>query len=54
MVAEGIFPPGAIMRPEVYKVIVKWWKHFNYPFCHEKYLKEREKELEVDLAHMEI
>ncbi|KPJ67124.1 MAG: sulfate adenylyltransferase [Syntrophobacter sp. DG_60] len=54
MVSEGVFPPGVIMRPEVYKVIVKWWKHFGYPFCHEEYLKEKEKTLEVDVPHMEI
>jgi sulfate adenylyltransferase len=54
MVSEGVFPPGVIFRPEVYKVAVKWWKHFNYPFVTPKYLKEREKELEIDLAHMDI
>jgi len=54
MVAEGIFPPGVIFRPEVYKVVVKWWKHFGYPFCNEKYVKEKEKNLEVDLPDMDI
>jgi len=52
MVAEGVQPPKIIMRPEVYKVIVKWWKHFNYPFCNEKYVINKEKELEVDLKDL--
>ncbi|MBU4185262.1 MAG: sulfate adenylyltransferase [Proteobacteria bacterium] len=54
MVAEGIFPPKVIFRPEVYKVIVKWWKEFNYPFCNAKYVKEKELRLEVDLPDMDI
>ena len=54
MVAEGVFPPKVIFRPEVYKVIVKWWKKFGYPFCNEEYVKRKEQELEVDLPHMEI
>lgn len=54
MVAEGVFPPEVIFRPEVYKVIVKWWKKFGYPFCNPKYVKEKEERLEVDLPHMEI
>ncbi|NPA48379.1 MAG: sulfate adenylyltransferase [Thermodesulfobacteria bacterium] len=52
MVAEGVQPPSIIMRPEVYKVIVKWWKHFGYPFCNEKYVVNKEKELEVDLEDL--
>jgi len=35
-------------------VIVKWWKEFGYPFCNEKYVKEKEERLEVDLPHMEV
>lgn len=54
MVAEGVFPPKVIMRPEVYKTIVKWWKELGMPFCNDKYLKEKEENLEVDLPHMEI
>jgi len=54
MVAEGIFPPKVIFRPEVYKVIVKWWKEFDFPFCNEKYVKEKEVRLEVDLPDMDI
>jgi sulfate adenylyltransferase len=54
MVAEGIFPPKVIFRPEVYKVIVKWWDKFGYPFCNEKYVKEKEITLEVDLPDMDV
>jgi sulfate adenylyltransferase len=54
LLAEGVFPPTVIMRPEVYKVVVKWWKEFGYPFNNKKYLAEREKELEVDLPPMEL
>lgn len=54
MVSEGVFPPPVIFRPEVYKVAVKWWKQYGYPFVTPKYLKEREKELEVDLPDMDI
>nr|WP_244147496.1 sulfate adenylyltransferase [Thermosulfurimonas dismutans] len=52
MVAEGVQPPSIIMRPEVYKVVVKWWKKFGYPFCNEKYVINKEKELEVDLEDL--
>ena len=52
MVAQGVQPPAIIMRPEVFKVVVKWWKHFNYPFCNEKYVINKEKELEVDLKDL--
>jgi sulfate adenylyltransferase len=54
MVAEGIFPPKVIFRPEVYKVIVKWWDKFGYPFCNAKYVKEKEVRLEVDLPDMDV
>ncbi|WP_334111200.1 sulfate adenylyltransferase [Thermodesulfitimonas autotrophica] len=54
MVSEGVFPPPVIFRPEVYKVAVKWWKVFGYPFVTPKYLIAREKELEVDLPHMDV
>lgn len=54
MVSEGVFPPSVIFRPEVYKIVVKWWKEFGYPFVTPKYLKEREKELEIELADMEV
>lgn len=54
LLAEGIFPPSVIMRREVYQIVVKWWKHFGYPFNNKKYLTEREKELEVDLPKMEV
>ncbi|MBO8182653.1 MAG: sulfate adenylyltransferase [Archaeoglobus sp.] len=54
MVAEGIFPPNIIMRPEVYKAIVKWWKVYGYPFVNPKYLAEKDKTLEVDIPPMEV
>jgi sulfate adenylyltransferase len=54
MVGEGIFPPKVIFRPEVYKVVVKWWKHFDYPFCNENYVVQKEKDLEVDLPAMDV
>jgi sulfate adenylyltransferase len=54
LLAEGVFPPPVIMRPEVYQVVVKWWKHFGYPFNNKKYLTEREKELEVNLPPMDV
>jgi sulfate adenylyltransferase len=54
LIAEGISPPPQIMRPEVYKIIVKWWKTFNYPFINKRYLLEKEKELEVGMPHLEI
>lgn len=54
LINEGIIPPPQIFRPEVYKVVVKWWKELGYPFNNEKYLKEREERLEVDLPHMPL
>ncbi len=53
LVAEGVQPPVVIMRPEVFKVIVKWWKKFNYPFVNEKYVMWKEEELEVDLPDLD-
>lgn len=54
LIAEGLFPPPVIMRPEVYRVVVKWWKILGYPFNNRKYLLSKEKELEVDLPLMEV
>lgn len=54
MVAEGIYPPGVIFRPEVYEVVVKWWKKFNYPFCNEAYVKRVEEELEINLPDLDV
>ncbi len=53
LVAEGVQPPVVIMRPEVFKVVVKWWKKFNYPFVNERYVQWKEEELEVDLPELE-
>jgi len=49
LVAEGVQPPSIIMRPEVFKVVVKWWNKFNYPFVNDKYVVNKENELEVDI-----
>lgn len=54
MVREGVFPPKVIMRPEVYKAVVKWWKKFNYPFVNQAYLEYKNREGEFDLAPMEV
>lgn len=54
LIAEGIEPPTIIFRPEVYEVIVKWWRQFNYPFVNKRYLELKETELEVDLEPMEV
>jgi sulfate adenylyltransferase len=54
LLAEGLFPPSVIMRPEVYKIVVKWWKEFGYPFNNRNYLAKREQELEVDIPLMEV
>jgi sulfate adenylyltransferase len=54
MISEGLSPPSVIMRPEVYKVVVKWWKTLGYPFNSKAYLLTKEKELEVQLPHMEL
>lgn len=53
LIAEGVQPPTVIMRPEVFKVVVKWWKKFNYPFVNEKYVMMKEKELEVDVPDLD-
>ncbi len=54
LIAEGIEPPPMIFRPEVYQVIVKWWRKFNYPFVNKRYLEAKEAELEVELDPMEV
>ncbi|MFP3909992.1 MAG: sulfate adenylyltransferase [Archaeoglobaceae archaeon] len=54
MVSEGVFPPKVIMRPEVYKAVVKWWKIFNYPFVNNKYLEYKNTEGEFDLEPMDV
>jgi len=54
LIAEGIEPPPIIFRPEVYRVIVKWWRVYNYPFVNRRYLELKERELEVDLKPMEV
>ena len=54
LIAEGIEPPPIIFRPEVYRVIVKWWRVYGYPFVNKKYLELKERELEVDAPKMEI
>ena len=54
LLAEGLTPPTVIMRPEVYATVVKWWKTLGYPFNNKTYLMAREKELEVEVPHMDI
>jgi len=49
IIMEGLRPPPIIMRPEVYDVIVKWWKVYGYPFVTDRYLKLKEEQLEVEL-----
>jgi len=29
---EGLRPPSVVMRPEVYDVVVKWWRVYGRPF----------------------
>ena len=41
LIIEGVEPPPLIMRPEVYEVVMKWWKELGTPFVNEKYLKTR-------------
>ncbi len=53
LVAEGVQPPAIIMRPEVFKTVVKWWKTFGYPFVNERYVERKEKELEVDVPDLD-
>ncbi|MGO0123299.1 sulfate adenylyltransferase [Desulfothermobacter acidiphilus] len=52
LVGEGVQPPVVIMRPEVFRVVVKWWKKFNYPFVNERYVQWKEEELEVNLPDL--
>lgn len=54
LLAEGLAPPSVIMRPEVYAVVVKWWRELGYPFNNKHYLLAREQELEVTLPTMEL
>ncbi|MEM1616014.1 MAG: sulfate adenylyltransferase, partial [Pyrobaculum sp.] len=49
VIIEGLKPPKVVMRPEVYDVIVKWWRVYGYPYVTDKYLKIKEQELEVEL-----
>lgn len=49
VIIEGLRPPKVVMRPEVYDVIVKWWKVYGYPYVTDRYLKIKEQELEVEL-----
>jgi sulfate adenylyltransferase len=49
VIIEGLRPPKVVMRPEVYDVIVKWWRVYGYPFVTDKYLKLKEETLEVEL-----
>jgi sulfate adenylyltransferase len=53
LVAEGVQPPAIIMRPEIFKTIVKWWKKFDYPFVNEKYVQYKEETLEVDVPDLD-
>lgn len=54
LIAEGLTPPAVIMRPEVYEIVVKWWKTLGYPFNNKRYLLAKEKELEVEVPPMEV
>jgi hypothetical protein len=36
---EGLRPPSVVMRPEVYDVVVKWWRVYGHPFVSVKYLR---------------
>jgi sulfate adenylyltransferase len=44
---EGLRPPSVVMRPEVYDVVVKWWRVYGHPFVSVKYLRSKEEALEV-------
>ncbi|WP_333638852.1 hypothetical protein [Pyrobaculum aerophilum] len=44
---EGLRPPSVVMRPEVYDVVVKWWRVYRHPFVSVKYLRSKEEALEV-------
>jgi len=44
---EGLRPPSVVMRPEVYDVVVKWWRVYGHPFVSVKYLRAKEEALEV-------
>jgi len=47
LILEGVKPPKMVMRPEVYDVVVKWWRVYGHPFVTERYLRKKEEELEV-------
>ena len=44
---EGLRSPSVVMRPEVYDVVVKWWRVYGHPFVSVKYLRAKEEALEV-------
>jgi sulfate adenylyltransferase len=44
---EGLRPPSVVMRPEVYDVVMKWWRVYGHPFVSVKYLRAKEEALEV-------
>jgi len=46
LILEGVRPPKTVMQPEVYDVVVKWWRVDGHPFVTERYLRRKE-ELEV-------
>ena len=54
LIIEGIEPPPIIFRPEVYQVIVKWWRAFGYPYVNSRYLKTKEEQGEFELGPMEV
>ena len=53
LLAEGLEPPRVIMRPEVYAVVVKWWKELGYPFNNARYMAAKEEELEISMPKMD-
>ncbi len=54
LIAEGLVPPTVIMRPEVYAVVVKWWRELGYPFNNKRYMLAKEEELEVDMPKVAV
>jgi len=47
VILEGLRPPSVVMRPEVYDVVVRWWRVWGHPFVTGRYLKYKEESLEV-------